>query len=67
MKKHIAVSLLNRMRDQLVADNTAINVKILKVSLAARKSRQAYPTPQSHARRLALNKNRILDKRWAAN
>ena len=67
MKKHIAVSLLNRMRDQLVANNTTVNVKILQVGLAARKSRQAYPTPQSHARRLALNKNRILNKRRATN
>ena len=67
MKEHIAICLLYRMRHQLVANNAAVNIEILQVCLAARKSRQTYPSPESHARRFALDEYRVLDKGWAAH
>ena len=39
MKKNIPVGLLNGVRDELVADDAAIDEEILEVSLTARKGR----------------------------
>ncbi len=39
MKENIPVGLLNGVRDELVADDAAIDEEILEVSLTARKSR----------------------------
>ena len=49
VKQHILIGLANRMGDDLITHDAAIDVKILHIGLAARERRQANPTPEAQA------------------
>ncbi len=64
---HIAIGLAHRMADDFIFDHAAVDVKILKISLATRKRRQADPAPKSHAGTLKINLECIFNKLFTAN
>lgn len=67
IEQHIAVRLTHRVRHQLVAHRTAINIEVLQVGLAAGKRRQAHPAPQMQAVTLDLDRQRLLQERRATH
>jgi hypothetical protein len=62
VKQDVPVSLLHRMRDQLVANHTTVNEKVLKISLAAGKGWQSNPPPKFQTGGFGVNHDCIVDK-----
>ena len=55
MEQHIPISLLYRMRNQLVPYDSPIDVKVLQICLRAGKGRQTDPAPKSQASTLNVH------------
>ena len=65
--EHVAVGLLHGVGHQPVADDPAVDKKVLQVRLAAGKGRQAHPAPQPQARQVSFDIQCLLHKRRAAH
>src|SRR5690606_2690 len=65
--QHILIGLAYGMADQLVSDSPAIDVKMLQVGLAAGKSRQRNPPPQTQPIALYLDVNGVIHKGGATD
>ncbi len=67
MVQHILISLAYSVADELVANRATIHIKVLQVCLAARKSGQRHPTPQTKTIALYIKMHRIFHKRRATH
>ena len=65
--EHVVVSLPDRVADDLVAHDAAVDVEILQIRLAAGEGRQADPSPQRQPGGALVDGNRIVEKGRAAN
>ena len=65
--EHVAVSLLDGVGDQLVADHPAVDEEILQVCLAAGEGGQAHPAPQPETGPLVLHVDGLLHEGGAAH
>ena len=65
--QHITIGLLNRVRDQLIANHSTIHKKVLQIRLRPREGGQPDPAAQSQAAAFRVNVHDLIDKRRAAN
>src|SRR5210317_1546424 len=62
MVQHVTIGLLNGVGDQLIANDSTIDEKVLKIRLRTRKGRQAHPAAQTKATAFRVNVHDLINK-----